>query len=82
MRPASAWAFALAVSLWMSPQIRLVDYALMAPLFMAFFPKPERMALFCGLGFLLLAFMGALFLSPLLAGYGIYLAAQQAHSER
>jgi len=81
MKPADAWAFSLAVTLWMSPQIQLVDYALLSPLFVAFFPKPERVALFFGLGFCVLAFVGILSLVPVFVGYGIYLSTQQAHSE-
>jgi hypothetical protein len=73
-----AMAFSLAVALLFSPQLSLGDLALLAPLFLAFFPHPERPALVAGLGCYLFLFLGVPGLMALLVLFLLYSAFQNA----
>ena len=74
-----AMAISLAIALLFSPQLSFGDLALLAPLFVAFFPKPERPALVAGFGGYVLLFLGAPALMALVGLFLIYSASQIVH---
>jgi len=71
-----AMALSLAIALLFSPQITMGDMALLAPLFVAFFPRPERPALVAGLGGYILLGVGAPALMALMGLFLVYSSAQ------
>ena len=65
MSVAQGFAFLLAVSLLVSPQVTMEDHVLLLPFFLAFFPRPERPGLVFGISCYALALVGLASLLPL-----------------